>query len=333
MASRSTRVQQSAAARSSDIGVRCAALVSLAELGDERANDLARKAIAESDVRLREASGEVFILLASPERFKATSALVSDEATVAIGLRMAERVHNPEITKLVTARAFDEFARSLVHREEIRAVAFQRRHAETAGATRDVLRSDGISRAGVLAVAVVLEDEDRRHLQDYGHVHRLEHGALVRAAVATEGHAHAAVAPVAAGDRRADRDRRAPAYDRICTQHAALGVGDVHRAALAAAQAVTATVDLEHHPGYVATFRDAVPVSAMRAHDVVAVVEMRADADGDRLLSRVQMREARDLAGCDLDVQTLLELADGLHPPVDLDQSVRLKSPRHAITH
>lgn len=96
-----------AAARSSDVGVRCAALLSLAELGDERAGPLARAAIVESDVRLRAASGEAFILLGAPERFKATSALVADEATVAIGLRMAERVHNAEITKLVSLRAFE----------------------------------------------------------------------------------------------------------------------------------------------------------------------------------------------------------------------------------
>jgi cellulose synthase operon protein C len=93
------------AARSSDVAARCAALISLAELGDERAGPLARAAIAESDVRLRAASGEVFILLSAPERFKATAAIVADEATTAIGIHMAERVHNAEITKLVAARA------------------------------------------------------------------------------------------------------------------------------------------------------------------------------------------------------------------------------------
>lgn len=94
-----------AAARSSDVGARCAALVAIANLGDERAIALARTAIAESDVRLRAASGEVFIILGAPEREKATSALISDEATTVIGLQMAERVFSPEITKLVAARA------------------------------------------------------------------------------------------------------------------------------------------------------------------------------------------------------------------------------------
>lgn len=92
------------AARSPDVPTRCAALVALAELGDERARLLARAAIAESDIRLRAASGEVFILLAAPERFKATAAIIADDATTIIGLKMAELVFDPEITKLVAAR-------------------------------------------------------------------------------------------------------------------------------------------------------------------------------------------------------------------------------------
>lgn len=93
------------AAKSTDVNVRSAALVALAELGDERAIGLARTAVAETDVRLRAAAGEVFILLGAPERFKATQAIVADDATVGIGLHLAERVYSPEITKLVSERA------------------------------------------------------------------------------------------------------------------------------------------------------------------------------------------------------------------------------------
>ncbi|MBS2018782.1 MAG: HEAT repeat domain-containing protein [Deltaproteobacteria bacterium] len=92
------------AARSTDVNVRCAALLALAELGDERAIGLARTAIAEADARLRAAAGEVFVVLNAAERFKAISALVSDEATTAIGVKLADRVHDAEITKLLAAR-------------------------------------------------------------------------------------------------------------------------------------------------------------------------------------------------------------------------------------
>ncbi len=102
-----------AATRSTDITVRGAALVALAELGDARAGALSRTAIAESDARLRAAAGEAFVLLGAPERFKAVSALIADEATAAIGVRLAERVYNAEITKLLAARVVDHPDREL----------------------------------------------------------------------------------------------------------------------------------------------------------------------------------------------------------------------------
>ncbi len=102
-----------AAARSTDVIVRSAALVSLAELGDERAIGLSRTAIAESDARLRAAAGEAFVLLGAGERFKAVSALIADEATAAIGVRLAERVYNTEITKLLAVRVIDHPDREL----------------------------------------------------------------------------------------------------------------------------------------------------------------------------------------------------------------------------
>lgn len=97
----------SSAVKSTDVLARCAALVALAELGDERAITLARAAIAEPDARLRAAAGEAFVLLGAGERWKAVSALIADEATTAIGIRLAERVHNTEITQLLAARAHE----------------------------------------------------------------------------------------------------------------------------------------------------------------------------------------------------------------------------------
>ena len=41
--------------------------------------------------------------MSAPERFKAVAALVADDATTAIGIHLAERVYNAEITKLLAA--------------------------------------------------------------------------------------------------------------------------------------------------------------------------------------------------------------------------------------
>ena len=102
-----------AATRSTDITVRGAALIALAELGDERAVALSRTAIAETDARLRASAGEALVLLGAAERFKAVSALIADEATTAIGVRLAERVYHPDITKLLAARLIDHPDRDL----------------------------------------------------------------------------------------------------------------------------------------------------------------------------------------------------------------------------
>lgn len=130
-----------AATRTTDVAVRSAALLSLGELGDERAIALARAAIAESDARLRAAAGEAFVLLSAPERFKAVAALVADDATTAIGIRLAERVHNAEITKLLAARALEHPDREL-----------------RAAAIRALGRSPEPAAASALAVPAVMAD-------------------------------------------------------------------------------------------------------------------------------------------------------------------------------
>ncbi len=93
------------AAKSTDPTARATAILAIAQLGDERGIALARTAIVERDVRMRAASGEALVLLGAPERVRAVVALINDEATTALGIRLAERVFDPEIVKLVGARA------------------------------------------------------------------------------------------------------------------------------------------------------------------------------------------------------------------------------------
>ena len=96
----------------------------------------------------------------------------------------------------------------------------------------------------------------------------------------------------------------------------------MHRAALAAAQALLAAEDLGHHPVRVAPLGDAVAVAAMGGGDVVLVVQMQADADRGRLLAGIEMDEAGDVACRELLVDGVLERADGPHLPVRLEQFV-----------
>ena len=96
----------------------------------------------------------------------------------------------------------------------------------------------------------------------------------------------------------------------------------MHRAALAAAQAFLAAEDLVHHATGVAALGDAVAVAAMGAGDAVDVGQMHAEADARGFLAGVEMHEARDVAGRELVVHALLELADRAHLVVRFEQIV-----------
>ena len=118
------------------------------------------------------------------------------------------------------------------------------------------------------------------------------------------------------GDALADDPRRA--------QEAALGIGQVHRAAVAAAQPVPAAVDLGHDRLRVGAEHDRVAVAAVGGHQLVVGLERRQRAD-DRGLGAVgQVRVAADHAGVLLErpLDALLELPDPQHLGEHPDQPV-----------
>jgi hypothetical protein len=212
--------------------------------------------------------------------------------------------------------------RRLVDGEEVEPVDDHARHAERRRPVRDVVGGHRPARRGGLGVAVVLRHEDGGEVPDRRQVERLERGALVGGAVAEERDRDAAVALVLGRERAPADQRRATADDAVGAEHALGQVGDVHRAALAPARPGGLAVDLGHHPDRVDALGDAVPVAAVGGGDRVAVVEVRADADGRGLLARVQVHEAGDVAARELVVHALLELADGLHRAVGVEQLV-----------
>ena len=57
-------------------------------------------------------------------------------------------------------------------------------------------------------------------------------------------------------------------------------------------------------------------VAAMRAGDLVAVVEMHTYAGGYSFLAGVKMHETRDFTGSELDMDAVFEFPDQLHRPV-----------------
>ena len=184
----------------------------------------------------------------------------------------------------------------------------------------DLRAADGIAARGRLGVAVVLDHEYGGQIPDLGQIVAFENSALVGAAVADETDRHAAGLQDFRRQRRAADQRTAGPDDAVRPQHAFGEVGDVHRAALAPAQAFAASEDLQHHRIGVAALGDAMAVAAMGRGDDVTVVEMQADADAGRFLAGIEMHEPRNAPGGEFVVHRILELADRPHLTIRAEQ-------------
>jgi hypothetical protein len=215
--------------------------------------------------------------------------------------------------------------------EEVEAVHRHAGHAEAGGAVGDVVAGHRPVRGGSLGIAVVLGDEDARQVPYRGQVHRLEHRALVGAAVAEEGHRHAPAALELGSQRGTGGERRAGTDDTVGAEHALLQVGDVHGAALALADAGLLAIDLGHHPVYVHTLGDAVAMAAVGGGDAILVGEVRHDAGGGCLLAGIEVDESGDLAGGELHVEPFFEGTDGAHDPVGMQQLVSGQVSGHIV--
>ena len=158
--------------------------------------------------------------------------------------------------------------------------------------------------------------------QTVAQVHALKRGALVRGAIANEGHGNLARALHLRRQRRAADQRRSAAHDSVGAHHPLVQVGDMHRSALAATDARGPTIDLGHHPGHVHAFRDAMPVAPMGGRNPIGFRQMQHHAHGARLFTSVEMDEALDLTGCELHVHPLLKLADRPHHPICFEEIV-----------
>ena len=147
----------------------------------------------------------------------------------------------------------------------------------------------------VLAVAVVLAHEHERQLQHLREVEALEDVALVHRAVAEVRDRDAARRP-RQRERRAGGGRDAAADDPERADQPVGGRRHVHRAGAAAVHAGRAPEHLVEQRLRVDAERERVAVAAVRRRDAVALLEQARDAGRHRLLARVQMRRAVDLA-------------------------------------
>ena len=163
---------------------------------------------------------------------------------------------------------------------------------------------------GVFHVEVVLADEDHRQLPHRGEVQRLVERADVGGAVAEEAHRHVVLLLVLRPPGRAAGDRQMRADDGVGAHHAVLLGGQVHRAALAAHQAVVALHQLAEHLLDRHAARQRVGVAAVGAERQVALLHGGGEARRHGLLAERQMARALHQVLQEQVVGALLGLAD-----------------------
>jgi len=225
---------------------------------------------------------------------------------------VAVRQHHEEARPVALAGALDGAGRRVVHGEDVLAVDLLGRDPEGLGAAGDRARGR-LRPVRVLVVHVVLADVDHRQLPERGHVHHLVEEALAERALAEEAGGDL-VGPARLGrEGGARRDAGRAADDRVRAEVPVLVVGDVHRAALAAAVAGLLAEQLGEHPVDRGALREAVAVAAVGRGDVVVLPQRLADADRDGLLADVEVGEAGHLRAAVEIVDLLLERADLPH--------------------
>jgi HEAT repeat protein len=89
----------------SDPGVRAVAFAALGLAGDARVAPAARQALQDRNPRVRVAAAEALARLGAPDASQVVENLITDDATAREGLRLAQGVQGPGVTRAAAARA------------------------------------------------------------------------------------------------------------------------------------------------------------------------------------------------------------------------------------
>ena len=158
---------------------------------------------------------------------------------------------------------------------------------------------------------VVLADEDDRQLPDRGKVQRLVERPDIGGAVAEEADGDVVVTLVLRAPRGAAGDRQMGADDGVGAHDAVLGRGQMHRAALAAHEAVVALHQLAEHLLDRDAAGERVGVAPIGAEAEVARPHGHGKAGRDRFLSERQVAGALHQVLQEQVIGALLRLPDG----------------------
>ena len=164
--------------------------------------------------------------------------------------------------------------------------------------------------------AVILAHEQHGQAEHGGPVEAFEERAAIGRAVAEDAADDAALAAQLDRVRGAGGDDDVRGDHAVRAEHADAEIGDVHRAALAAAASADAAEQFAHHRGAVGAFGERVAVAAMGGEQDVLAREQRDDAGCHRLLPDRGMDGAEHELVAEAAERRLLERADAEHEAV-----------------
>src|SRR5215510_9891922 len=120
----------------------------------------------------------------------------------------------------------------------------------------------------------------------------------------------------------ASGESKAPSYNAVGAQHTDGKVGNVHGATLALTIAGSTAKQLGHHAFDIGALGNAMAVAAVRASDVIRILQMCTNRHSHGFLTDVGMQGPHDFALAGLIFRLLLEEANAPHARIDGFESV-----------
>src|SRR5215469_2796713 len=181
----------------------------------------------------------------------------------------------------------------------------------------------------VFVIKIVLANVDYREFPQRREIHHFIQHALSQCSLAKKAHRHLPRAQPLRGERRARRNSRATPHNGIRPQIPCRRIGNVHRPALAPAIPRFFSQQFGKHAVGRSALCQAVPVTAVRAGDVVGLLKRFANPYCHRFFPNIQMRQARHERARIKLVHLLLKLADHHHTAIDARPLLRFDTFNH----
>ena len=194
------------------------------------------------------------------------------------------------------ASSRDRVVAGLLHGHHVLTIHLDAGHVVARRALAQIGDGGSALDGGTHAIAVVLNDEDRRELPESSDVQRFVERADVGRRLAEVGHRDLIGAAIPGGEREAGAERDLATDDAVSSHEMHRHVEQVHRAALALRASRCLAEQFGHDRARRHAAGQRLPVFAVGADHVVVGTQRGERADRDRFLPDIEVAEAADLS-------------------------------------